>query len=381
MYRHSILLLIAAVSVVIVLALPLYLKFIAYPAYEEFLINNVEQEMKLLASQMVKNHQFSAPFSQGAPLPINFIEDVEFIQRTVGLPKIKIFSKAGIIVYSTDPADLGTKTTQKFFPQMLVDGLPRTKLKTVKIAGQAEDTQLIETYVPIIDRGIAVGAFEIYRDITSLRQTFHRKIDDERKILLPVIVLLLAGGLTSSYLAHRSMTELKRAKDQFQQLSVTDTLTGLLNRRGFTAMVEKQLSALQRNGKGAFLFFIDMNDFKLINDKYGHDIGDQALVEAAEILKSTLRASDIIGRIGGDEFAALTVINDNLKSEAQIKQRLVEKLVNWNREKSVDYTLSFSIGIVEVPHDTVCSVYELMKCADENMYMEKQQKKSLNGYE
>lgn len=376
MFRHNILNLIAAVSVAIVLALPIYLKFVAYPAYEEFLVNNVEQEMKLLASQMVKDHHFPAPISQNGHLPDKFIENVEIIQRTVGLPKIKIFSTQGIIVYSTDPADIGNRTSQVFFPTMLADGMPRTELKVSKSAEHGEEIRMIETYVPIIDNGIAVGAFEIYRNITDLRQTFHRMILDERKILLPVIILLLAGGLASSYLAYKSIAELKQARDQFQQLSVTDTLTGLLNRRGFAALVEKQLSILQRSGKGAHLLFIDMNDFKLINDKYGHNIGDQALVEAAGILKNTLRVSDIIGRIGGDEFAAFMINNENATNEEQIKQRLLENLANWSCRKTVDFELSFSIGIVEYTPDSTCTVYDLMSRADLKMYAEKNRKKS-----
>ena len=376
MYRNSILLLIAASSLLIVLALPLYLKFIAYPAYQEFLVHNVEQEMKVLASQMVKGQHFPAPISQGSDLPAKFIKDVEYIQRTVGLPKIKIFSTEGIIVYSTDPADIGNRTSKYFFPKMMMDGLPRTDLKIMKSAGQTGQIQLIETYVPIIDQGVAVGAFEIYRDITGLELTFERMILDERKILVPVIILLLAGGLISSYLAYKSMAELKQARDQSQQLSVTDILTGLLNRRGFTTMAEKQLSILQRGGKGAFLLFIDMNDFKRLNDNYGHNAGDQALVEAAGILKNTLRNSDLIGRIGGDEFAALAVNGEHPCNQKQIRQRLVENLARWSCRKTVDYELSFSVGFVEYTPDSGLGVYELLSRADLAMYADKQRNKS-----
>lgn len=378
MYRHSLLILIAVLSVFAAFALPLYLKLVVYPTYEEFLITNVEQDMKLLASQMVKGHSFSVPISPTTPLNDNFVRNVEYIQRTVGLPIIKIFSKEGIIVYSTNPDDIGDPTSQDFFPAMLADGLPRTKLMVSKSGKPSgEKVHMVETYVPIIDRGVAVGAFEIYADITDLRLSFHKMIKDERRVLLPVIIFLLAGGLASSFLAYRSMSELKQARDQFQQLSLTNTLTGLLNRRGFMELVEKQLAILQRAGNGAYLLFIDMDGFKEINDNYGHDVGDQALVETAEILKNTLRFSDIIGRIGGDEFAALTVNNENSVNEEQIKQRLLENLAIRNSNKTVDYTLSFSIGIVEYTPDSGCTVYDLIKRADEKMYAEKQHKKSL----
>lgn len=376
MYRHSILGLIAAVSVVVVLALPLYMKFSVHPAYEEFLLNNVEQEMKLLAKQMVKDHPFLEKFSPTTPLPKEFINNVEYIRDTVGLAKIKIFSNDGIIVYSTDLDDVGDRTSQIFFAKMLVDGLPRTEIKVFTGTELTSDIHMIETYVPIYQQGIAVGVIEIYHNISGLKRTFHRMIQDERRVLLPVLILLLGASLVSSWLAYKSMVELKKNRDQYQQLSVTDTLTGLLNRRGFTALVEKQLSFLRRCGKGAFLLYMDVDDFKLINDKYGHKAGDHALIESAGILKTTLRFSDIIGRVGGDEFAALALNTDDATNEGQIKQRLFERLADWNRQSRVGYTLCLSIGVIEYNPDSGSTIEELMSRADEKMYAEKQLKKA-----
>lgn len=376
MYRRSILILVAVVSVLGVLALPLYLKFSIYPAYEELLIKNVEKEMKVLATEMIRGHQFLSTISKDTPLPQKFIDNIENIQRVVGLPKVKIFTNSGTIVYSTDPADVGDQTTKSFFPKMLVDGLPRSEIKVFRNGQQSGEIHLIETYIPIYESGAVVGAFEIYHNITGLKRTFARMIQDEQKVLLPLVILLLVASLTSSYLAYKSMTELKKTKDQFQQQSVTDKLTGLLNRRGFTALVEKQLYILNRCEKGAFLLYIDMDDFKSINDKFGHKTGDHALIEAAGIMKQTLRLSDVIGRIGGDEFAALAVNNEIAGDDSQIKQRLLINIAEWNSRNSVGYKMSFSIGVVELAADNALTVDELMNLADEKMYAEKQCRKS-----
>jgi diguanylate cyclase (GGDEF)-like protein len=376
MYRNGALILIAVVSVLIILALPLYLKFYIYPAYEDFLISNVEKEMKVLAKEMIKDHQFLAPVSLKSPLPADFIKNVEYIQRKVGLPKVKIFSNDGIIVYSTNPEEVGNQSAKIFFPKMLVDGLVRSEVKVIKSTDQTGEIHLIETYVPIYQDAAVVGVIEIYHNITGLKLTFQRMIQDEQKFLLPLIILLLVASLTSSWLAFKSMLELKKTKDQFQRLSVTDKLTGLLNRRGFTAQVEKQLSIINRCGKGAYLLYIDLDDFKSINDKFGHKAGDQALMEASGILNNTLRISDVIGRIGGDEFAALAINNENPEVERQIKERLLENLAIRNGLKCVGYKISFSIGVLELTPDTSLSVDELMNLADEKMYTEKQQRKS-----
>lgn len=376
MYRHSILILIAVVSVIIVLALPLYLKFSVYPAYEEFLVNNVEKEMRTLAGEMIKGYQFLAPISPESALPDEFIKNVEYIQNKSGLPKVKIFSNDGIIVYSTDPHDIGNLTSKDFFPKMLADGLPRSDKKVFRSTDQTGEIHLIETYVPIYEHGAPVGVIEIYHNITGLKRTFQRMIQNERKILLPVVILLLVASLTSSFLAYKSMTELKRTKDQFQRLSVTDKLTGLLNRRGFYALVEKQLSILNRCEKGAFLLFIDIDDFKSINDNFGHNAGDHALIGTTGIMKNTLRLSDIIGRIGGDEFAALAVNNENHTDVRQLKQRLLENLTQWNSQSGVGYTLSLSIGVLALTPDNTLNINELMNLADGKMYAEKQSRKS-----
>lgn len=376
MYRRSILILVAVVSVLIVLALPLYLKFCVYPTYEEFLVKNVEKEMGVLAREMIKGHQFLAPISQGSLLPQEFIDNIENIQRAVGLPKVKIFSNDGIIVYSTAHDDVGNHTSQIFFPKMLVDGLPRTELKVFENAEKSADIHLVETYLPIYGNGAAVGVIEIYNNISGLKKTFDRMIQDEHKILLPVVILLLAASLASSWLAYKSMTELKKTRDQFQQLSVTDNLTGLLNRRGFTALVERQLSIISRCEKGAFLLYMDMDDFKSINDDFGHSAGDQALLAAAGIMKQTLRVADVIGRIGGDEFAALAVNNDNAADESQVKERLLNNLALWNSQSGSGYTMALSIGVLEISPDSTLSIDELMNLADEKMYAEKQRRKA-----
>jgi PAS domain S-box-containing protein len=101
------------------------------------------------------------------------------------------------------------------------------------------------------------------------------------------------------------ITERKNYEAQLHQLSISDELTGLFNRRGFMALAEKHLKMAQRGGKDIFLLYADFDNMKLINDSLGHAAGDNALVETATILKNTFRQADLIGRVGGDEFIVL----------------------------------------------------------------------------
>ncbi|MEJ2033157.1 MAG: diguanylate cyclase [Deltaproteobacteria bacterium] len=169
----------------------------------------------------------------------------------------------------------------------------------------------------------------------------------------------------------RDMTKRKDLEDKLHRLSITDELTGLLNRRGFMTMAEKQLQIAVRNRNTILLFFLDLDDLKFINDRFGHGKGDEALTEMAAILKATFRQADIIGRLGGDEFAVLqTHICTPAESRASLK-RLQENIASFNARSRRDYVLSVSVGLVTYDSKEPSSLGDLMSKADLLMYKEK----------
>ncbi len=123
------------------------------------------------------------------------------------------------------------------------------------------------------------------------------------------------------------------------------------------------------------LCFIDMDKMKWINDTLGHDVGDEALVESANVLKGTFRESDIIGRMGGDEFAVL-VMEAGKESDKIISDNLQNRLDAFNSQTKRAYKLSLSIGIACYDPEEPCSMDELISQADKLMYKHKQSKKS-----
>lgn len=169
--------------------------------------------------------------------------------------------------------------------------------------------------------------------------------------------------------------ERHRLKEQLKSNSYIDDLTGLYNRRGFIT-IGKQLLA-QRNGQRGqvVLFFADLDQMKWINDNLGHAAGDQALIEAAAILKRTFRKSDLVARIGGDEFAVLI---SGMEGESSEVQALVARLRKNSQERKsdwqADYPLSFSIGATLSDPGSL-SLEALLSRADQAMYEEKQAKK------
>jgi diguanylate cyclase (GGDEF)-like protein len=114
------------------------------------------------------------------------------------------------------------------------------------------------------------------------------------------------------------ITERRRLEELQHALSITDELTGLHNRRGFFTLAQQQMKVSERSGGALLLFFVDLDDLKHINDTFGHLEGDKALIEVSNVLRDTFRESDIIGRIGGDEFAVLAIETSDLTEEALI---------------------------------------------------------------
>jgi diguanylate cyclase (GGDEF)-like protein/PAS domain S-box-containing protein len=171
----------------------------------------------------------------------------------------------------------------------------------------------------------------------------------------------------------RDITEKKQIEEQLRILSVTDELTGLYNRRGFFTLAEQQLKVARRLGKGIFLLSGDLDNLKEINDASGHQKGDQMLTEVAAVLRESFRESDIIARIGGDEFVVFQMEDADALSEALVI-RLQKNIDAHNEEKCRDYKISLSYGIVHCAAERVCSVDEMLIQADKMMYEQKRLK-------
>jgi diguanylate cyclase (GGDEF)-like protein len=159
-------------------------------------------------------------------------------------------------------------------------------------------------------------------------------------------------------------------------LSITDQLTGLHKRRGFLSLAGQQLKLAERNKRGMLLFFADLDGLKWINDTLGHEEGDKALIEAAIVFKETFRTSDIIARLGGDEYAALTI--DVAEANSEIFTTRLQSLIDTqNNQENRKYRLSISVGCSYYDPENPCSIDELMASADKLMYAQKQNKKGL----
>ena len=176
----------------------------------------------------------------------------------------------------------------------------------------------------------------------------------------------------------RHAIERHRMQATLRSLSLLDELTGLYNRRGFSTLAKQHLKLAQRTQRGLIFFLGDVDGLKQINDTFGHQVGDLALTETAEVLRTSFRSSDIIARIGGDEFAIIAIEASKDSVEA-ITARVREQMRIAHTKKHLCYKLSLSLGAVYVDAERRCTVEELIAEADEALYKQKRTRRKLPG--
>src|SRR5678816_36776 len=178
------------------------------------------------------------------------------------------------------------------------------------------------------------------------------------------------GGLVQVV---RDITERKNLEETLRNSSLKDDLTGLFNRRGLLKQAAPYFDFARRQKEKLLLLFIDLDGMKKINDEFGHNEGDNALIQTAQILNRSFRSSDIIARLGGDEFA-IVVTDLNAKKEDAIA-RLTDNLKAYNASEQCRHKLSFSIGVAALEPQRMTCFEELLEQADQAMYEQKRMKK------
>jgi diguanylate cyclase (GGDEF)-like protein len=227
-----------------------------------------------------------------------------------------------------------------------------------------------------------------------------RKSTEARIRDLPVIVMTAADDSTDRHLAFmngandfitkpldeielqarinvhsrlaRTIRELEESRRQLAEQATTDPLTGLKNRRAFLESAEKYLAVARRYRSDLSVVACDLDHFKKINDTYGHDVGDQALVMVGRILTSLTRVEDTAARTGGEEFAVL--LPDTNRLGAAVLAERIRKSIERERLMVGGKTISLTVsaGISSFDADNGDSVESLLKVADQRLYLAKQ---------
>lgn len=164
------------------------------------------------------------------------------------------------------------------------------------------------------------------------------------------------------------------AHEKLKYFAYHDPLTGLLNRRAFENTLNSEFSRSKRHSHDLSLIFLDLDKFKLINDHYGHDVGDDALVYVADTLQDIVREEDIVARFAGDEF--VVILPETKADKAETLMKRIQAYLNNHplNHNGAKLTISLSYGITSTLDMGIDSAATLLKKADEKLYVEKERK-------
>jgi diguanylate cyclase (GGDEF)-like protein/PAS domain S-box-containing protein len=234
--------------------------------------------------------------------------------------------------------------------EVMRTGVPIVGLEEREEWPDGRVTWVSTTKVPLRSRDQRmIGIFGLSRDITE------RKLADER--------------------SQEQSDQLERLAAQLEQLSLEDELTDLYNRRGLDLLGGNAVARAAREGSPLCVLFLDLDGLKAINDGFGHAAGDAALVSAGAVLRATVRETDIVARIGGDEFAAVLVGVSALEAE-----ELRERIRRATLESSPgEHALSVSIGVAALECGQLETLDDLIGAADRAMYDGRRMRRRARG--
>lgn len=196
---------------------------------------------------------------------------------------------------------------------------------------------------------------------------------------LSIIAMYNKDGKLTNYISIvNDISEKKQKESLIHNLAYFDALTNLPNRVSFQERVISKIPSLQRNSKRMALFFIDMDNFKNVNDTFGHFTGDKFLIEVAKSIKEILREQDTLARLGGDEFTVILEDAESVLDIAFVAEKIIERFKAPIIIESREFYTGASIGISIYPDDGT-TYEELVKAADTAMYQVKESGK--NSYQ
>ena len=307
--------------------------------------------------------------------------DLKLLAHGLDVVKVKVYDTNGLTVFSTDARQIGQdKRTNGGFRGALA-GAPASEITFRDHfdawEGEIADRNIISTYVPVRVHAAAPveAVMEVYSDVTPLIAKLGRtQIEIAAGVigalsLLYVLMLWMAGR--SDRILREQEAQRVASEERIRYQAYHDPLTGLPNRASFVEHLEEAIRRSKRFGWSLGLMFLDLDRFKRVNDSLGHEAGDELLKIAAGRLQGCIRESDMLFRMGGDEF---TVLLENVKGPeeaAAVAVRMSQAVAEPVELKHHELAATVSIGIALYPKDDE-SGERLVKSADTAMYRAKE---------
>jgi diguanylate cyclase (GGDEF)-like protein len=366
------------------------------PMFYNNMINIIINESKKVSQHLVN---FNNHLHEGEEDEERLAKEFELLKQEFSLEKIKYFDKNGKTLYSTDTSEINTINSHEHFHNEVTKG--KMHYDFFKDGVSYSDTKIVsnniaEIYIPIIEKDQLKGAIEIFYDITEHRKNFFKIINKiENAYIFISIIFFNLVFITLYYQSisnlekkkqdkeikalNKSLTkkvkirtkELEDKNKELMRLAHYDFLTGIYNRSCFFSLASKYLNTVKRHNLPFHIISLDLDNFKKINDTYGHPVGDKVLIEFTKIVSSYMRKSDLFGRTGGEEFI-ICIQNNQLDGVKTLAEKIRSKFeAKKIKIKDSQISATVSIGIAQMQSDD--TLEELIEKSDKALYKAKEQ--------
>lgn len=355
-------------SVVIVVALLIVANLFAWRGHEHL----TNQAGEVVASQWAQTFILQTDamdrILSGEPLRPDQRALLESIAQLGSIFRFKVFDADGTLLMLSDQiGEPAAGSLQKHNPGVLEKarhGIPHTEVFHGHDNPKRPDAYA-ETYVPMMENGRLRGIVEVYVDVTHLSRITGDKLKIGLFVTIAVGLVAIGHALYAAWLLRIQRTR----EEEIHRLAHHDALTGATNRRGFSKALD---AALKKDEPAPVaLHVIDVDAFKSVNDTFGHDVGDALLHAIAQTITDCLGPSDVLSRLGGDEFGIIQTDVTDPGSAAALAAQLVERARNIREIGGVPITTSLSVGVAAAPwHGNTPE--GLRKAADVALYRAKE---------
>lgn len=307
--------------------------------------------------------------------------EVRQLMRGSKLVKIKIYNLDGLTIYSTDPAQINEDKRENagFISARSGETISQITFRDQfdSYEGAKSNINVVSSYIPIGSdrREEPEAVFEVYSDVTDLINQIKRL---QWQIILGVLgsvavlyLLLILNSRRLDRIEAARIDEASRSEARFRYQASHDALTGLINRYEFETRAKDLISTTHQYKFEHALCFMDLDQFKVVNDTCGHIAGDELLRQLSDLLQEAVRSSDSLARLGGDEFGILMercTQKQALRSVTNLLQAVQDFQFSWEGQV---FRIGASIGLVAISESTP-GLVELMKQADTACYMAKE---------
>ncbi len=312
----------------------------------------------------------------GAPRLLAYVRDIS--REKTKEKKLKEVRKLFMGLFKINPLAL-VYLDQNFQIIDLNDSF--TKLFGYKLA-EVKGKNICQVLLPIQDK-TKESELEINHNLkkylkgSKYTETVKRKKDGTLiQVAFSSAKVTIDNQLRGVIIIFQDISEQKRLEQRLKKLDQLDALTGCYNIGYGLTLLEQQTKVAKRNKTHLILFYLDADNFKFINDNFGHQEGNVVLKNIAQLLKSVFREEDIVCRVGGDEF--LIICPDSSSDNApRIIERIKENLAELNKQIDKSYRIDFSIGFSDYDPINPESIEKLIQLADQRMYEDKKNKKKM----